>query len=104
PELHRPRRHACLLDSGFYPHPDLVEPENRIKAHIDATLPEPVEKTAFRRAEATSWHGLMTTSVAAGNGRQSGSAYRGLASQSSLVLVRTGNRRGRRIPDRDIIR
>jgi serine protease AprX len=46
----------------------------------------------------------MTTSVSAGNGRLSGSVYRGLASESSLVLVRTGNRRTRRIPDRDIIR
>jgi serine protease AprX len=94
----------AFLDSGFYPHLDLIEPHGRIKAHIDATLSEPMEKSGFRRAEATSWHGLMTTCVAAGNGQQSGFAFRGLAWQSSLVLVRTGNRRGRRIPDRDIIR
>ena len=94
----------AFLDSGFYPHPDLVEPSSRIKAHIDATLAEPVEKPHFKRAEATSWHGLMTTGVAVGSGHQSERTFRGLAWQSSLVLVKTGNRRTRRIPDRDILR
>src|SRR5207247_1048842 len=47
----------AFLDSGFYPHPDLAEPDDRIRGHIDATLLEPVEKPAFRRAEPTSWPG-----------------------------------------------
>ena len=94
----------AFLDSGFYPHADLTEPNNRIKLHVDATLSEPVEKASFRRAEATSWHGLMVSTVAAGNGIQSGGLYRGIASEAELVLVKTGNRRGRRIPDRDILR
>jgi serine protease AprX len=94
----------AFLDSGFYPHPDLTEPVNRIRAHIDATLAEPVERPNFRRAEATSWHGLMVSSVAAGNGFQSGGLYRGVASGARLVLVKTGNRRNRRIPERDILR
>ena len=94
----------AFLDSGYYPHPDLTQPANRIKAYVDATLADPVQKVHYKRAEATSWHGLMTTSVAAGNGRQSNGLYRGLAFEASLVLVKTGNRRGRRIPDRDIVR
>jgi serine protease AprX len=94
----------AFLDSGFYPHPDLTQPVNRMRAYIDATLTEPVEKAHYKRAEVTSWHGLMTTSVAAGNGHQSNGVYRGLASEASLVLVKTGNRRGRRIPDSDILR
>jgi serine protease AprX len=94
----------AFLDSGFYPHPDLTEPTNRILAHIDATLPEPAERPNFRRAEATSWHGLMVSSVAAGNGFLSGGLYRGVASGARLVLVKTGNRRNHRIPERDILR
>jgi serine protease AprX len=94
----------AFLDSGFYPHPDLTLPRDRIGVYVDATLNEPAPKTRFRRAGPSSWHGLMTTTVAAGNGAQSGGRYRGLASEAELVLVKTGNRRSRRIPDRDIQR
>ena len=34
------------------------------------------------------WHGMMTTAVAAGNGYLSNGAYRGLASDAELVLIR----------------
>ncbi len=95
---------VAFLDSGFYPHPDLKTPRDRIRAYVDATTNEPTIREHFRRAEVTSWHGLMTTGVAAGNGFQSGGRYRGLAAESELVLVKTGNRRTRRIPDRDILR
>jgi serine protease AprX len=94
----------AFLDSGFYPHPDLTEPANRISAYVDATGPEPAIRAHFRRADPSSWHGLMTSAVAAGNGHLSGGVYRGLASEAQLVLVKTGNRRNRRIPDRDILR
>jgi serine protease AprX len=100
----------AVLDSGFYPHPDLTRPYNRILAHIDATVREPVERPNFRRPALTSWHGMMTTCVAAGNGFLSGFQsetkyqYRGIASDAKLVLVKTGNRRGRRIHEDDIYR
>jgi serine protease AprX len=94
----------AFLDSGYYPHPDLTKPYNRILAHVDATIKEPVERPHFRRPLMTSWHGMMTTSVAAGNGFLSGGLYRGIASDAKLVLVKTGNRRGRRIREDDIYR
>jgi serine protease AprX len=94
----------AFLDSGFFAHPDLIEPTNRLTAYVDATLSEPAMRPAPRRAEPTSWHGLMTSCVAAGNGHQSGYVYRGLAPGAEVVLVKTGNRRNRRIPDRDILR
>ncbi len=94
----------AFLDSGFYPHPDLTQPYNRILAHIDATPRVPVERPNFRRPALTSWHGLMTSCVAAGNGYLSDYTYRGLASDAHLVLVKTGNRRGRRIHEADIAR
>lgn len=94
----------AFLDSGFYPHPDLTEPYNRILAHIDATVKDPVERPNFRRPALTSWHGMMTACVAAGNGFLSAYKYRGIASDAKLVLVKTGNRRGRRIHEDDIYR
>jgi len=94
----------AFLDSGFYPHADLTTPRDRIRAYVDATANEPIARAHFRRAEVSSWHGLMTSGVAAGNGALSDGRYRGLAAEAELVLVKTGNRRTRRIPDRDILR
>ncbi len=94
----------AFLDSGFYPHPDLTKPYNRILAHVDATTKEPVERPHFRRPALTSWHGLMTSCVAAGNGFLSEGKYRGIAYNAQLVLVKTGNRRGRAIHETDIFR
>jgi serine protease AprX len=94
----------AFLDSGFYPHPDLVRPTNRILAHIDATTSDVVERKRFKGLHVTSWHGLMTTSIGAGNGFMSGHAFRGIASQAKLVLVKTGNRKPLRITEKDIAR
>ncbi len=94
----------AFLDSGFYPHPDLVRPRNRILAHVDARPSEPVEKPHFKKPHGSSWHGLMTSCVGAGNGFMSNHTYRGVASEANLVLVKTGNRRGRRIHESDIHR
>jgi serine protease AprX len=94
----------AFLDSGFYPHLDLTRPRNRILIHVDATGPEPLEKPNFKQPRGSSWHGLMTTCVGAGNGFMSGRAFQGLAHKARLVLVRTGNRRGRGIRERDIQR
>src|SRR2546430_2847846 len=37
-----------------------------------------------------SWHGMMTSVVAAGNGGLAGGFYRGIASEANLVLVKIG--------------
>ena len=95
---------VAFLDSGFYPHPDLVRPKNRILCYVDATGRIPVEKQHFKKPVVTSWHGLMTSTICAGNGFMSGQLYRGLAEQAKVVLVKTGHLRGKGIRDRDIIR
>jgi serine protease AprX len=93
----------AFLDSGFYPHPDLTRPANRIQAYVDATTAEPAERRSFGPVQASSWHGLMVACVGAGNGFMSHGRYRGLAPRASLVLVKTGNRRNpRHISERDI--
>jgi serine protease AprX len=94
----------AFLDSGFYPHPDLTRPENRILCYVDATGAQPVETDSFNKPMVTSWHGLMTSCVAAGNGGLSDQLYRGIAYQANLVLVKTGNPEGRGIREVDIQR
>jgi serine protease AprX len=87
----------AIVDTGFYPHPDLTQPVNRIRVWVDATQ-EPVQVRTFEPNElpvwpgwdaghSGQWHGLMTSTVAAGNGRLSHGLYRGLASEADLVLI-----------------
>lgn len=95
---------VAFLDSGFYPHPDLVRPRNRVLCYVDATGPTPIEKPTFKKPHVTSWHGLMTSAIGFGNGFLSGRRYRGIADGAELVVVKTGNPRGRGIRDRDIAR
>ncbi len=95
----------ALVDAAFHPHPDLVLPRNRIRAWVDASR-EPVRVRRFG-ADATpswpgsdaldpgQWHGLMTSSVAAGNGHRSQGFYRGLAPEADLVLVQVRDASGR---------
>jgi serine protease AprX len=95
----------AFLDSGFFPHPDLTRPRNRIRAWVDATT-RPVTALRFGRdeqprwpdwdaLEASQWHGLMTSTVAAGNGLLSHGLYRGLASEADVVLVKVRGANGR---------
>jgi serine protease AprX len=79
----------AFLDSGFFPHPDLTRPENRILAVHDAsTGSERLDEERF--PEPSDWHGTQTSVVASGNGHLSGGLYRGLAHESRVVLVKVG--------------
>jgi serine protease AprX len=82
----------AFLDAGFYAHPDLVEPEDRILSYVDVTNPR-ARRRDLKQPDDSSWHGMMTSVVACGNGRLSGGAYRGLASEARLVLVKCGSAR-----------
>jgi serine protease AprX len=94
----------ALVDSGYYPHPDLVQPRNRIRAWADAST-DPVTWRVFSPDETpdwpgwdanvpSQWHGMMTSTVAAGNGTMSHGLYRGLASEADLVLVQVTGKNG----------
>ena len=82
----------CFIDSGFYPHPDLVFPENRILAHLDVTKnfePLPLSPShALTLSPSHLWHGTMTSVVAAGNGFLSEGKYRSIACHANLVLLK----------------
>lgn len=79
----------AFLDSGFYPHPDLVEPTNRILAFADISQPEASLNTVGP-PDNWDWHGTQTSVVAAGNGFLSDGTYRGLACDAQVVLVKVG--------------
>jgi serine protease AprX len=76
----------AFLDSGFYPHPDLTTPHSRILAYHSIVAAEG-DKTTLETPDPSSWHGMMTSVVAAGNGGLSHGFYRGIAPDSSVVLV-----------------
>ena len=77
----------AFLDSGFYPHPDLTTPVNRILAYRNLLEPVGEERSLFE-PDVASWHGMMTSVVAAGNGSLSNGFYRGLAPEADVVLVK----------------
>lgn len=91
----------AFLDSGFYAHPDLTTPRDRVIAYYDVTSTE-WRKDVLRGHDASAWHGMMTSVVAAGNGALSKGRYKGLAHEASLVLVKVGQ--AQRIAHDDIRR
>ena len=82
-----------FVDTGFFPHPDLMRPDKRILAFVDAARADPVADD-FVTARPSAWHGTMTACAAAGNGYLSGGRYRGLASEASVVLVKCSDAAG----------
>jgi serine protease AprX len=91
----------AFLDAGFYAHPDLTMPVNRIVHYQDITDPA-AGREALDTPDESSWHGMMTSVVACGNGWLSDGLYRSLASEARVVLVRCGH--VRRVAHDDIRR
>jgi len=91
----------AFLDSGFYPHPDLTRPENRVLHYVNTAHGHSSEDE-FNSPDSASWHGTMTSVVAAGNGYLSGGRYRSIASEANVVLVKVWGDQG--IHNKEIIR
>ncbi|HSQ25457.1 MAG TPA: S8 family serine peptidase [Pyrinomonadaceae bacterium] len=79
----------AFLDSGFYAHSDLTQPTNRILAY-HSIFSTDGDQTSLETNDVASWHGMMTSVVAAGNGGLAKGFYRGIASDANLVLVKIG--------------
>ncbi|MBI1761666.1 MAG: S8 family serine peptidase [Acidobacteria bacterium] len=103
----------AFLDSGFFFHPDLTATQNRIKRYVNVALTgEHAERNPLnnadegwdelKRSDDSSWHGMMTSVVAAGNGYLSQGLYRGIASEANVVLLKVGT--ANRITHEDIRR
>ena len=80
---------AAFLDSGFFAHPDLLTPHSRIHAYHDL-LSNKSGVELIQHPDTSSWHGMMSSVVAAGNGSLSGGRYRSLAPEMGVVLVKVG--------------
>ncbi|GAC1544986.1 MAG: hypothetical protein NVS3B10_09150 [Polyangiales bacterium] len=80
----------AFLDAGFYAHADLTKPRNRIKVYHDVLSREPPPHVP-PPADVSSWHGMMTTAVACGNGSLSHGRFKGLAHEAELALVKVGS-------------
>jgi serine protease AprX len=78
---------VAFLDSGFYPHPDLLTPLSRIVAYHDVAG-ERCSLVSSVPGESWQWHGTQTVVAAAGNGKLSDGVYRGVAHECQLVLVK----------------
>jgi serine protease AprX len=89
----------AFLDSGFYAHKDLTEPVNRIVAYHNIFAAAD-DLAALEKHDVLSWHGMMTSVVAAGNGFLSDGLYRSIAPESKVVLVKIG--KTGRIPESNI--
>jgi serine protease AprX len=79
----------AFLDSGFYAHPDLTMPDNRILAY-HSIFAAAGDQRAVMTNDVASWHGMMTSVVATGNGGLAEGFYRGIASDANVVLVKIG--------------
>lgn len=77
----------AFLDSGFFPHEDLTQPRNRIIGYR-SLLDEDGDVASLFAPDVASWHGMMTSVVAAGNGGLSNGFYRGIAPEADVVLVK----------------
>ncbi|MBM7582144.1 serine protease AprX [Caldicoprobacter guelmensis] len=77
----------AVLDTGVYPHPDLIRPRNRIIAFKDFVndRKDPYDDNG---------HGTFVAGVAAGNGYSSGGKYAGVAPEANIVAVKVMNREG----------
>jgi serine protease AprX len=88
----------CFIDSGFYPHPDLMEHKNRIKLYKDITKNRKAPSNSPKGEDfgvlQSQWHGTMTSVVCAGDGYLSNGLYKGIASDAELVLLKVMNDEG----------
>ena len=89
----------AFLDSGFYAHKDLTQPLNRIVAYHNIFSPAD-DISSLETHDVASWHGMMTSVVAAGNGFLSDGLYRSIAPAAKVVLVKIG--KTGRIPESNI--
>jgi serine protease AprX len=75
----------AFIDSGFSMHPDIAE---RVICHADASTSRVLEQPHVMEISDLSWHGQMTSVIAAGDGRTSGGIFKGIASESKLLFVK----------------
>lgn len=77
-----------LVDSGVYPHTDLLNPQNKIKKFMDLI-------NGYKYPYDDNGHGTFISGVLCGSGHLSKGMYRGIAENSSLYCIKAFNNLGR---------
>ncbi len=77
-----------LVDSGTYPHPDLLSPKNKVKKFIDLI-------GNYKYPYDDNGHGTFISGIICGNGMQSKGMYRGIAEGSSIYSIKAFNSLGK---------
>ena len=90
----------AFIDSGFSNH---IELAGRIRLHVDASTDNILEQSRVITYTDMSWHGQMTSVIAAGDGKLSGGQFRGIASEAELTLIKVSTPHFE-IKERDILR
>jgi serine protease AprX len=96
------------VTAGREPHPgraDEIRARWRLIDYVDLTGGHErvgLEQPSLWSGAGDSWHGQMTSVIAAGNGQLSGGRYRGLAPAAQILPVKIGRGDGR-IPEEDIL-
>lgn len=78
----------AILDTGIYPHEDLIKPDNRILAWNDLLKHE-------KKPYDDNGHGTQIAGIIAGNGYSSGGRLKGMAPGSWLVGIKVLDQYGR---------
>jgi serine protease AprX len=79
---------VAIIDSGVYPHVDLITPTNRIKGFLDLI-------NGYKYPYDDNGHGTFVSGMIGGNGAQSKGMYRGVAENCSIYSVKAFNSLGR---------
>ncbi|MCI1944633.1 S8 family serine peptidase [Clostridium luticellarii] len=73
-----------IVDSGVYPHPDLLNPKNKIKKFIDLI-------GEYKYPYDDNGHGTFISGIICGSGDESAGAYKGIAENSGIYCIKAFN-------------
>lgn len=77
-----------VVDSGVYPHPDLLNPKNKIRKFTDL-----IKKYKYPYDD--NGHGTFISGIICGSGNESNGIYKGIAENSSIYSIKAFNSLGR---------
>lgn len=80
--------HIGVIDSGVYPHADILNPNNKIESFIDLI-------NEYKYPYDDNGHGSATCGIIAGSGISSNYMYKGIAPLSKLSCYKAFNKLGR---------
>jgi serine protease AprX len=78
---------VAVIDTGIYPHPDLIYPESRIIAWQDL-----INERTYPYDD--NGHGTHVSGIIAGNGFASRQKYKGMAPEAKLIGIKALNQKG----------